>query len=399
MFVSSTQFFLITPILPQIERQFCVPAPWLGTIVAVYSVSLGLSALLAGFWSDKLGRRNILMFGSSLMSLSLLLHGLAFNFGSLLIVRLLAGVAGGVLTGSCISYVRDYFPYERRGRINGAVITAGAVGQILGLPLGILLAEEFGVASPFVFLGVLMAVAFFLIHRWLPFVFGNRADKKEPLGMGFWKVYRQLLRQTSYQRACLAYMLMYFSFTVYMVYFPKWLAVTKSATSSDLAFLFLVGGSATLVAGPLAGWLADRVGRTPVTIATNLAASGAMGMSLFFRLDIVSASFVFFAVMLFMSGRSVSFQSMISDATCDRNRGKTMNLLISVGQLGMAGGSVLAGFIFSRLGFEINTIVAGFTSLLMILLVGKSFSFVIPTKEVEPLQGSKRPFQEVLEKV
>ena len=76
-----------------------------------------------------------------------------------------------------------------------------------------------------------------------------------------------------------------------------------------------------------------------------------------------------------------------------------MNLLISVGQLGMAGGSVLAGFIFSRLGFEINTIVAGFTSLLMILLVGKSFSFVIPTKEVEPLQGSKRPFQEVLEKV
>ena len=51
------------------------------------------------------------------------------------------------------------------------------------------------------------------------------------------------------------------------------------------------------------------------------------------------------------------------------DRGKAMNLMISLGQIGMAGGSALAGLIYSDLGFTVNTILAIVSSTAMALLV------------------------------
>ena len=49
------------------------------------------------------------------MAIALSLHGLAQTWQQLLFMRALAGVAGGLLSGSAVSYVGDYFPVERRG--------------------------------------------------------------------------------------------------------------------------------------------------------------------------------------------------------------------------------------------------------------------------------------------
>ncbi len=374
MFVSSTQFFIMAPVLPAVARQFCVAEDLLGILVGIYSLSLGVSALFAGFLSDKLGRRKILLLGSGSMALVLLFHVFAFNFYSLLILRFLAGVSGGLLTGSCVAYVRDYFAFESRGKANGWILTGSALGQILGIPAGILLAERFGTQSPFLLLGVCMLPTFWAILRNLPEPRQNlevAEASKVPISNLF-SEYLLLIQQRFYRRAALGYMLMFFSVTIYLVYFPQWMEQTKAATATDLALLFLIGGVASLIAGPLAGWLSDRGGRSPVVMTSSISMAGAMGMSLFFRLDVLAASVVFFAIMLFMSSRSVAYQSMISDKTCDQHRGKGLNLLIATGQIGMAGGSVLAGPIYAGLGFEVNTILAGLASVgLGILAVTK----------------------------
>lgn len=368
MFVSSTQFFIMAPLLPQIGRQLCVNESILGILVGTYSFALGISALFAGFISDKIGRRQILLFGSGLMALSLLLHGLAMTYTLLLALRLVAGISGGILTGSCIAYVRDFFPYEKRGWANGMIITGSAFGQMAGIPLGILLSNLFGFSVPFVAMGALMAVSFFLINRFVP----QTISTEEKVNFKLKQLvldYRQLISQSFYRKAALGYILMFFSVTIYLVYFPKWLEETKGATAQDLAILFLLGGVATLIGGPVSGKLADKVGRIPVTTTTSISMAGAMGVSLFFQLDVFSASLVFFMVMLFLTGRSISYQSKISDRTCEKNRGKTMNLMISLGQIGMGLGSVLAGIIYTSYGFEMNTLLAVFASVIMAFLV------------------------------
>ena len=217
MFVSSSQFFIMSPLLPQMEKELCISEAYLGLIVGIYSVSLGITALFAGSLSDRVGRRHMLKIGSLLMGISLLLHVFAFNFSLLILLRLLAGVSGGLLTGTCVAYVRDYFPYDKRGKANGIIITGSALGQIVGIPLGILLAEQLGFSSPFFVLGLLMLIAFILIHFFVPqpieVIAKHKGTSAEAMDQ-----YRYILKQPIYQRAAVGYILMFFSVTIYLIF-------------------------------------------------------------------------------------------------------------------------------------------------------------------------------------
>ena len=81
-----------------------------GTLVSVYALIVGVFALVNGPISDKIGKRRVLLIGAGLMTIALALHGLASSYMTLLLVRTFARLAGGVLSGSAVSYVRRLFP-------------------------------------------------------------------------------------------------------------------------------------------------------------------------------------------------------------------------------------------------------------------------------------------------
>lgn len=168
MFSASSQVMIISPILPQIGTELNIPEVLRGTLITGYAVMLGICALLTGPVSDKVGRRRILLFGSGAMSLALFLHNFAFDYYSFLLIRAIAGAAGGMLSGVCVAYVGDYFPYEQRGWANGWIATGVAVGQIVGIPLGTVLAEWFGFRGPFALFACTMYGAFMLIWLAVP---------------------------------------------------------------------------------------------------------------------------------------------------------------------------------------------------------------------------------------
>src|SRR5690606_26547677 len=134
VFASSSQIMIISPILPRIGEQLGINETLQGTLVTAYAVLVGIMALVTGPISDKIGRRKILLYGAGGMAIALACHGLAVNYISLLLVRSLAGMAGGILSGAAVSYVGDYFPYERRGWANGWIMSGIAMGQIIGIP-------------------------------------------------------------------------------------------------------------------------------------------------------------------------------------------------------------------------------------------------------------------------
>ena len=144
VFSSASQTMIISPILPRIADELVITDAVLGTLVSAYALMAGIFAILAGPVSDRVGRRRILLWGCGAMSIALGLHALASGYLSFLAVRVLAGMAGGVLSGAAVSYIGDYFPYNRRGWATGWVMSGSAVGQIVGIPLGIVLADNFG---------------------------------------------------------------------------------------------------------------------------------------------------------------------------------------------------------------------------------------------------------------
>src|SRR5690606_34884162 len=125
-----------------------------------YAFMVGVFALIMGPVSDRIGRRRILLYGTLAMTVALALHAAATGYTSMLVIRAIAGAAGGVLSGSAVSYIGDYFPYERRGWANGWVMSGAATGQIVGIPLGTILSESIAFYAPFLLFSATMAVTF-----------------------------------------------------------------------------------------------------------------------------------------------------------------------------------------------------------------------------------------------
>ncbi len=368
MFSASSQVMIISPILPQIGAELHIPEALRGTLITAYAVMLGMFALLTGPVSDKVGRRRILLLGSGAMSLALFLHNFAFDYYSFLLIRAIAGAAGGMLSGVCVAYVGDYFPYEQRGWANGWIATGVAVGQIVGIPLGTVLAEWFGFRGPFAMFACTMSGAFMLI--WLavpqPHV-PLSTDRLTPHGV--LRNYLEMVARPHIAVIAVVYGLMYLSMSLYIVYLPSWIRDQFGVSGYEIASLFFVGGVAIILAGPRAGKLSDRIGRKVFIIGACLGLGALMVLTTFLIRQFWISYLLFFFFMMLQGARVGPFQALVSEIVSARQRGAMMSLTIALGQVGMGIGGVLAGIAYSEYGYFSNTVMAALAVVLMGVLI------------------------------
>ena len=380
VFSSSSQIMIIAPILPRISEQLQISQTLLGTLVTAYAVMVGVFALISGPISDKIGRRKILMIGTGGMTIALFFHYFVIGYLSFLLVRGIAGAAGGVLSGAAVAYVGDYFPYERRGWASGWVMSGIAAGQILGIPIGTLMAEHFGFRAPFLFFASTMFMAYILIFTSVPQPDVELHKGKVTFKSSI-KKYRQLLRNPDIVSASLAYVLMFLSVSIYVVFLPTWLETTFGVSGNAIASLFFVGGIASVLAGPQAGKWSDNIGRKRIIILSCL---GIAVVMLFTTVVITAfwlAYILFFVAMVLVSMRISPFQALTTELVTSRGRGTLMSLLIAIGQVGYGLGGAVAGPAYVEGGYLSNTILASIVGLIMTYVVWKH----IPEPELATL--------------
>lgn len=371
VFSSSSQVVIISPILPRIGEDLHIPAALLGTLVTAYAVMLSVFALITGPISDKVGRRRILLAGCGFMSAALFLHAVADTYASLLAVRALAGAAGGTLSGAAVSYVGDYFPYERRGWANGWVMSGIAFGQIIGVPLGTLLADLGTFRWPFLMFAVTMGAAVLLIWAKVPQPPVRLDPNRLSVGRALVN-YGRLLRQPETGFATLVYFLMFFGLGLFLIYLPAWLEAALHISGTQVASLFLVGGVANVVMGPLAGRVSDRVGRKPLVVTSCLGLGVVMAATPYVVGNLWVAYLLFAAAMTMVAMRISPLQSLLSALVADERRGILMSLAVAVGQVGIGISGGLAGLLYTRYGYAASTYVGALSMLLMALLVWRA---------------------------
>lgn len=345
---------IVVAMLPEIGRQLAVSDAKQGLLVSIYAVMVGVFALVIGPISDKIGRRKVLLAGTGLMTAALAMHAVVNDYAGLLIVRTLAGIAGGVLSGSAVSYVGDYFPYERRGWANGWVMSGIAAGQIAGVPLGALLADRFGFRTPFLIFAVTMGATFLLILKRVPQPVVERSVGRLTLRRAF-SEYLDLIKQRDIAVAALVFALLFFSMALYITYFPAWLTVSQDATPNRIAALFFTGGVASVLTGPFVGKLSDTAGRKPLILGSSIGLFLLMGGVTFIVREFWLAFPVFFFSSVLMAARMSPYQALLSALVPGNQRGSLMSLTVSLGQIGFATGAALAGVVYAQFGYQAST--------------------------------------------
>jgi predicted MFS family arabinose efflux permease len=368
VFAASSQIMIISPILPEIGTELGIADSMLGTLVSAYSLMVGLFAIISGPISDKIGRRRILLLGTGIMALALALHHFVSGYGSFLLVRIFAGAAGGVLSGAAVSYVGDYFPYNKRGWATGWVMSGTAFGQIAGVPIGKLLAGSFGFRTPFYVFAVAMSLTFFLILMKVPQPNVKRREGTLTVARAV-SDYRAMLARPEIRAAAVAFFMMFLGVSFFIVFLPTWLERSVGASPSDIAIMFLVGGVANVLTGPQAGKLSDRIGRKLIILQSCVGLSIVMALTTVLVKDVWVAYPMFFLTMVLVAMRISPFSAMLTALVSDERRGSLMSLTIALGQVGFAVGAAVAGPLFVRYGYFSNTILGAVFVLAMGLIV------------------------------
>lgn len=368
VFAASSQVMIIAPILPTIGIELETSESLLGNLITVYATLVGICAILMGPISDKIGRRKILLIGSSSMTVFLLMHGLADNFISLLILRACAGAAGGVLSGAAVSYVGDYFPYEKRGWANGWIMSGIAMGQILGIPMGTFLAEWYGFKFPFVLFGGIMGLTSILIFYKVPQPDVILQKSKITLANSF-KKYRDLLRDKDIKAVAVSYLLMFLSLSIFLIYLPSWLTKEFNVSVSDIGWVFFAGGIVNAIAGPNAGKLSDKTGRKNMILISCFGLATLMALTTYFVTSFWIAFILFPIAMVLIAMRISPFQALSSELVPASNRGTLMSLLVAIGNVGSGFAGTLAGPLFKEFGYISNTMLGAFTIIITAYIV------------------------------
>ena len=353
MFSASSQLIIMVPLLPEIAASLGVNPFWRGMLLTAYALSLGVSALVTGPASDRIGRRLILLYGTALMAVTLVLHTVAESYVLLFSMRLLAGVAGGMLTSGSVAYVGDYFPYEQRGWANGWVMSGTAFGQVAGIPIGKVLATGFGYRWPFLMFAVPMALSAVLIWLYVPQP-DAELDEKRLTPRRLVEKYRTVLRGSDAVNAVLSYLLMFSGFGLFTSFLPSWLESTVGVTSYEIALLFAIGGTANILAAPLGGRVSDQIGRKPIVVWASLALGLLMAVAPLYISGFMIAAVLFFLAMALIGIRVSPLQSLITALVPDRQRGLLMGLAMSVGQAGFGFGSFVASLTYGPFGYLSN---------------------------------------------
>ncbi len=376
VFSSASQIMIISPILPMIGDELGIGDAALGTLVSAYSIMVGVFAIISGPISDKFGRRRILMMGAGTMTLALSLHGFVDGYISFLAVRVFAGMAGGMLSGAAVSYIGDFFPYSRRGWATGWVMSGAAFGQIIGIPLGIVMAERWGFRSPFYMFAVTMALTWFLLYLRVPQPDVQLSRHRLSIGKAV-EDYLTMLRRPDIAWAAAAFFMMFLGVSVFIVYLPTWLERDLGATGDQIALMFLIGGIANVATGPQAGKLSDRIGRKSIVLLSCVGLSIVMLLTVPLVTSLATAYVFFFLTMVLVAMRISPFSALLTALVRDERRGSLMSLTVALGPVGFALGGAIAGPLFAGVGYRSNTILGAAFVLGMGLIVW----FKIPEPE------------------
>lgn len=383
-FTHMVDFVIIMPLGERLMVELRVGPQEFGWIVSAYAWAAGLSSLAGGLVLDRFDRKAILLTMYAGFTLSTLLCGFAPNYGWLLAGRAMAGACGGLAAVALTAVIGDVFPSAKRGRAMGAVMSSFAIASVVGLPIGLNLAEWFGRGAPFIALAGLSAGVGVLGWYRLPSVREHLAHPRTEV----FREYLAVAREPNHLRAfAFSFFMALGSFTI-VSFIGPYFAATNRWGESDLAVIYLCAGACTLPGMAVIGRLADRMSRlllfriiAGLTVVMTVVTTNMPATPLWVACVVLSG------FMVVATGRVVPAQALLLGAASPRIRGAFLSLNTFVTHLATGLGPAVAGSLLVRnpdntlSGYPIVGAAACVAAVVALVLAG----FVKPAKEVGPV--------------
>src|SRR6187402_3340136 len=154
-------FMVMSPLGDMLMKSMELNTKQFGLAVSVYAFSAGTSGLLTAGFADKFDRKKLLLFFYFGFIAGTFLCGIVNSYYWLVAARIITGLFGGVIGSISMAIVADLFTLQQRGRVMGFLQMGFGASQILGIPIGLYLANAWGWHAPFLWVGGMAGIVAF----------------------------------------------------------------------------------------------------------------------------------------------------------------------------------------------------------------------------------------------
>jgi predicted MFS family arabinose efflux permease len=339
-------FIIMSPLGAILMPALNITAGQFGVAVSAYAFSAGISGVLAAGFADRFDRKNLLLFFYGGFTVGTLLCALAPNYHLLLLGRVITGLFGGVVGSIVLAIVTDLFPLHLRGRVMGYVQTAFAASQVLGIPVGLFLANHWNWHVSFgaiVSLQIAVITAVVTLMRPVNAHLRLKQDKN---------ALAHLVATVSQPRYTLAFAVTTLLATGGFMLMPFGSAFTVHNLGIDVVHLptiYLVSGLFTIFIGPLVGRISDTFGKFPTFMFGST--MSIIMVLIYTHLGQVTLTVAIAVNVLMFVGifsRMIPSQALISAIPDANQRGSFSAISASLQQLSGGLGSVVAAAIIAQ---------------------------------------------------
>lgn len=344
IFVNLVGFGIIVPLLPFYADTFGASPFVIGLLFAVYSVCQLIAAPLLGDWSDRYGRRPILIFSLAGTVVSFVMLALAHSITMLFLARIVDGLSGGNIS-TARAYVADSTAPQDRARAYGMIGAAFGLGFIIGPALsGVLVSVSY--TAPIWAAAAITMVALLMAWFWLPETVHRAAAGT---GMPFRNV-ALMMRRPGLRRMLLIDFTYWFAFAIFQTTFSLFVARRFGFNAAQTGYFFAsFGVLGVIVQGALIRPIVRQIGdKTTFMAGLVCTAVGLAGAAVAQSVTLFSLALIPLALGMGFGHPTVS--SLVSRAGRNHEQGRVQGAAGAMESLGRTLGPIWGSAALQRFG-------------------------------------------------
>jgi MFS family permease len=345
-----------------------------GLIIALFTLTAGISRPFSGKLTDKIGRVPVMAVGSLVCFVCGFLYPILTSVSGFLFLRLLHGFSTGFKPTATAAYVADIVPQQQWGEAMGIHGLCFSLGMAIGPAIGSTITLFYPINTLFYCSSLLALLSILILFK-----MKESLANKQPFKYQYLKITKTELINTQAIPVLIIAILTYMSYGALVTIIPDF---STHLGLHNKGIFFMVFTAASLLVRLLAGKVSDRYGRTPV-----LKISLAILAIAFILLAVAQSAYMLLLAAVVYGIAAGMFSPAISAWTIDLSdadkRGKSIATMYIGLEAGIGIGALLAGWYYQDVTYRVKYIFYA-AALVNVLAALYLWWYLKPSKFITP---------------